>query len=191
MTRRRRSRYRRRPSWGQKAAAAVAVGVALAGAAHGPAAARHARAAEPARAALPARASRAAEQVIAFAKAQLDKPYQWGGTGPDAFDCSGLAMMAWQAPGVSIPRTSQEQWAAGPQIPAAQVRPGDLVFFPGGDGTWSAPGHVGIVTDPARHLMINAYAQGAPVQYATYGPGAMPGTGLDQVVGFTDPKGGR
>ena len=39
---------------------------------------------------------------------------QWGGTGPDAFDCSGLAMMAYRFAGLAIPRTSQEQWAAGP-----------------------------------------------------------------------------
>ena len=180
-------RYRRRLSTWQRAAVAVAVGLALAGAAHGPAAATHTRTAAPARAAAPARGSRAAAAAVAFATAQLGKPYQWGGTGPGAFDCSGLAMMAWQAAGIQIQRTSQEQWAEGPQVPADQVRPGDLVFFPGGDGTWSAPGHVGIVVDPAKHLMINAYAQGTPVQYATYGPGAVPGSGLDQVVGFTDP----
>ena len=39
----------------------------------------------------------------------------WGGTGPDAFDCSGLAMMAYRAAGLTIPRTSQQQWAAGPR----------------------------------------------------------------------------
>ena len=64
-------------------------------------------------------------------------------TGPDAFDCSGLVMMAYQAAGVSIPRTSEDQWADLPHVSSPQ--PGDLVFFPGSDGTWAAPGHVALV----------------------------------------------
>ena len=122
--------------------------------------------------------------VIAYARAQLGKPYLWGGTGPDAYDCSGLVMEAYAAAGDSIPRTSQEQWAAGPQV--STPHPGDLVFFPGADGTWASPGHVGIVVDPAEDLMIDAYASGVPVGYATYGPAASL-TGLNQVIGFTDP----
>lgn len=57
-----------------------------------------------------------AAAVILYAAEQLGKPYQWGGTGPDAFDCSGLAMMAYRAAGLAIPGTSQEQWAAGPSV---------------------------------------------------------------------------
>ena len=76
----------------------------------------------------------------------------------------------------------------GPQV-STPAR-GDLVFFAGGDGTWSAPGHVGIVVDPARNLMIDAYGpDGAPISYDTYGlPTSRPGNGA--VVGFTDPLGG-
>ena len=73
--------------------------------------------------------------AIAFAQQQIGKPYLWGGTGPDAFDCSGLVMMAYQAAGMNIPRTSEAQWAWGPQVPASQAEPGDLVFFAGSDGT--------------------------------------------------------
>ena len=75
--------------------------------------------------------NQAVAAAIAFAREQLGKPYLWGGTGPDAFDCSGLVMMAYRAAGISIPRTSQQQWAWGPQVPASQVKPGDLVFFAG------------------------------------------------------------
>ena len=111
----------------------------------------------------------AAGKILAYAEAQLGKPYVYGAAGPDAFDCSGLAMMAYRAAGITIPRTSQAQWAFGTQIPASQVQPGDLVFFAGADGTPAAPGHVGIVLDPAAHTMINAYATAFPVRRDTYG----------------------
>jgi peptidoglycan DL-endopeptidase CwlO len=127
-----------------------------------------------------------AGKILAYAEAQLGKPYVYGATGPDAFDCSGLAMMAYRAAGISIPRTSQAQWAFGREVPASQVQPGDLVFFAGADGTPAAPGHVGIVLDPARHTMINAYTTAYPVEEDTYG---LPGSkgGLSPVVGFTRP----
>ena len=91
-----------------------------------------------------------AGKVIAYAEAQLGKPYLWGATGSDAFDCSGLTMMAYRAAAITIPRTSQQQWVYGTRIPASQAQPGDLVFFAGSDGTMTAPGHVGIVTGHQR-----------------------------------------
>jgi cell wall-associated NlpC family hydrolase len=129
-------------------------------------------------------------KILAFAEAQLGKPYQFGAIGPDAYDCSGLAMMAYRAARITIPRTSQAQWASGQQIPASQAQPGDLVFFAGSDGTPAAPGHVGIVLDPAARTMINAYATGYPVEEDTYGLPASKG-GLSPVVGFTRPAGMR
>lgn len=131
----------------------------------------------------------AAAKAVAYAKSQLGKPYKWGGTGPGSFDCSGLVMQAWASVQVSIERTSQQQWATLPHVPAGQVRAGDLVFFAGSDGTAADPGHVGIVVDPARQLMVNAYSAGDPVEYAGYGSAAAPGTGLGSVVGFARPGG--
>jgi peptidoglycan DL-endopeptidase CwlO len=122
--------------------------------------------------------------VISFAEAQVGKPYLWGGTGPDAFDCSGLVMMAYRAAGIFIPRTSQEQWLWGPRVPASQVEPGDLVFFAGSDGTPTAPGHVGLVIGNGQ--MIEAYATGFPIRISTYGKPTSP-QGDQQVVGFTRP----
>ena len=129
--------------------------------------------------------NQAATTAIAYAEAQLGKPYQWGGTGPDAFDCSGLVMMAYRAAGVeNIPRTSEDQWAWGPKIAAGQEEPGDLVFFAGSDGTMRDPGHVGLVI--GKNLMVEAYATGYPIRISQFGTnGAAPG---DQaVVGFTRP----
>ena len=127
-----------------------------------------------------------AGKILAYAEAQLGKSYQYGATGPDAFDCSGLAMMAYRAAGITIPRTSQAQWAYGRQVPASQVQPGDLVFFAGADGTPAAPGHVGIVLDPVAHTMIDAYTAAYPVEEDTYGLPDSKG-GLSPVVGFTRP----
>ena len=120
---------------------------------------------------------RVAASVIAFARAQLGKPYLWGGTGPDAFDCSGLVMMAYRAAGVGIPRTSQQQWIWGPRVAPGHEEPGDLVFFAGSDGTSTSPGHVGLVI--GNGLMIEAYATGFPIRIAPYG-----GRGA---IGFTRP----
>jgi cell wall-associated NlpC family hydrolase len=122
--------------------------------------------------------------AIAFAQAQIGKPYLFGGTGPDAFDCSGLVMMAYRSANVIIPRTSEDQWTWGPQVPANQVEPGDLVFFAGADGTVTSPGHVGLVI--GNHKMIEAYATGFPIRVSSFGDSAAaPGDG--DPVGFTRP----
>jgi cell wall-associated NlpC family hydrolase len=115
--------------------------------------------------------------AIAYAQQQIGKPYLWGGTGPDAFDCSGLVMMSYLTAGVSIARTSEAQWATEVRVPAGQEEPGDLVFFAGSDGTVSSPGHVGLVI--GHGMMIEAYATGFPIRVASY-------TNRDP-VGFTRP----
>ena len=99
--------------------------------------------------------------AIAYAEAQIGKPYLWGGTGPDAFDCSGLVMMAYRQAGVDIPRTSEEQWAWGPRIQPGHEEPGDLVFFAGSDGTQTNPGHVGLVIGKGK--IVEAYATGTRI----------------------------
>jgi peptidoglycan DL-endopeptidase CwlO len=118
--------------------------------------------------------------AISYAEEQLGKPYLWGGTGPDAFDCSGLVMMAYRAAGIDIPRTSEVQWTFGQRIPESQVEPGDLAFFAGSDGTPTSPGHVGLVIGNGE--MIEAYATGFPIRIATY-------TNRDP-IGFTRPWAG-
>ncbi|WP_235433805.1 MULTISPECIES: bifunctional lytic transglycosylase/C40 family peptidase [Protofrankia] len=85
--------------------------------------------------------SSAALTAVAFACAQIGKPYMWGGNGDPGFDCSGLTHAAYAAAGIQIPRTAQTQYDAGPLLPAtAPLQPGDLVFF----GTPNNVHHVGI-----------------------------------------------
>jgi peptidoglycan DL-endopeptidase CwlO len=72
-----------------------------------------------------------ADEAVQFAYAQLGKPYVWGATGPDSYDCSGLVQAAWAAAGISIPRTTYEQWAALPHIPMSDLAPGDLIYYNG------------------------------------------------------------
>jgi cell wall-associated NlpC family hydrolase len=79
-----------------------------------------------------------AATAIAFAKAQLGKPYVYGGDGPDAYDCSGLVQAAWQAAGVSLPRVTNAQFADGNRVSTSNLQPGDLVFY------YSGISHVGI-----------------------------------------------
>jgi peptidoglycan DL-endopeptidase CwlO len=70
-----------------------------------------------------------AAKAIAFAKAQLGKPYVWGATGPNSYDCSGLVQAAWRAAGVDLPRTTWDQVKVGTRVPVADLEPGDLIFY--------------------------------------------------------------
>ncbi|GAA2785242.1 C40 family peptidase [Streptomyces showdoensis] len=101
--------------------------------------------------------ARAAE-AIAFAQAQLGKPYVWGATGPSAYDCSGLTQAAWRAAGVSLPRTTYTQINAGRRVSRSELAPGDLVFF------YSGISHVGLYIGGGQ--MIHAPRPGAPVRIA-------------------------
>ena len=78
-------------------------------------------------------------KVMDTAKSYLGLAYQLGGDNPGTgFDCSGLTQYAFQKAGISIPRVSYEQAAAGVRVPRAQLRAGDLVAFN------SPVSHVGI-----------------------------------------------
>jgi cell wall-associated NlpC family hydrolase len=72
--------------------------------------------------------SRAAVAVAAAYK-QLGAPYDWAADGPQAFDCSGLTAYVWAAAGVTLPHSSQAQYAVGSHVSRSQLAPGDLVFF--------------------------------------------------------------
>jgi cell wall-associated NlpC family hydrolase len=71
----------------------------------------------------------AAQAAVAFAKAQIGKPYLYGGNGPAAFDCSGLTSQAYLHAGISIPRTADEQWKGLPHVSLSALHVGDLIAF--------------------------------------------------------------
>ncbi|WP_375426108.1 NlpC/P60 family protein [uncultured Friedmanniella sp.] len=97
-------------------------------------------------------------QALAFAESQLGKPYRYGATGPSSYDCSGLVLTAWRSVGVSMPRTSQQQYAQGHRIAKSQLRAGDLVFFYG-----ARPSHVAMYV--GNGMVIHAPRPGKNVQY--------------------------
>ncbi|MFD5639313.1 NlpC/P60 family protein [Streptomyces sp. NPDC127077] len=97
-----------------------------------------------------------AAEALAFARAQVGKPYVWGATGPDSYDCSGLTQAAWKAAGVSLPRVTYDQVNAGTTVSLADARPGDLVFF------YDDISHVGMYIGDG--MMIHAPKPGAYVR---------------------------
>jgi cell wall-associated NlpC family hydrolase len=115
--------------------------------------------------------SRAAA-AVSYAYSKLGSPYVWGATGPDAFDCSGLAQAAYRSAGISLPRTTYAQIGAGQRVSRSELLPGDLVFF------YSAISHVGIYVGNGQ--MIHAPNPTAPVRLAPIDE--MPFAGATRVV---------
>ncbi|MFF9912166.1 NlpC/P60 family protein [Streptomyces sp. NPDC013457] len=97
-----------------------------------------------------------AEKALAFARAQIGKPYVWGATGPSSYDCSGLTQAAWRAAGVDLPRTTWDQVEVGTRVATADLLPGDLVFF------YDDISHVGLYIGGGK--MIHAPKPGANVR---------------------------
>ncbi|MZF89945.1 C40 family peptidase [Streptomyces sp. SID5643] len=97
-----------------------------------------------------------ADKALAFARAQIGKPYVWGAVGPGSYDCSGLTQAAWKAAGVDLPRTTYDQVNAGTTVPLSQAQPGDLVFF------YDDVTHVGIYI--GNGMMIHAPKPGTYVR---------------------------
>jgi peptidoglycan DL-endopeptidase CwlO len=102
-----------------------------------------------------------AEKAVAFAYSKIGCPYVWGGTGPcsSGYDCSGLTSTAWASAGVSIPRTSEEQWAQLPHVSTANMQPGDIMVFNGA-------GHVGIYV--GNNKLIDAPQPGMDVELISF-----------------------
>jgi cell wall-associated NlpC family hydrolase len=102
-----------------------------------------------------------AQIAVGYARAQLGKPYVFGATGPDAFDCSGLTMMAWAAAGVSLPHYAPSQMQYGSVVPidVSAMLPGDLIFL------YPYVGHVEIYA--GNGMAISAPQTGDVVKYVS------------------------
>lgn len=96
-------------------------------------------------------------KALAFARAQVGKPYRFGASGPGAYDCSGLTGSAWRSVGVSLPRTSQSQFGAGRAVAKSDLQVGDLIFF------YSDLSHVGIYA--GNGMIVHSPRPGKTVQF--------------------------
>ena len=113
-----------------------------------------------------------AAAVVAYARAQVGKPYCYGGSGPGCFDCSGLTMMAWQQAGVSLPHSSASQYNVGRRISAGELQPGDLIFY------YSPISHVSVYIGGGQR--ISATHTGDYVRVQSLG---------SSIVGYARPNG--
>lgn len=102
--------------------------------------------------------------LLAEARNHLGKPYVFGASGPDTFDCSGFVCYVLNHSGAaSVGRiTAQGLYNLCTPVASRNVKPGDLIFFTGTYSTTSACSHVGIYI--GNGYMIHA---GNPVQYAS------------------------
>jgi cell wall-associated NlpC family hydrolase len=111
--------------------------------------------------------------VVRYAYSQLGKPYQWGATGPGAFDCSGLTLMAWAQAGVSLPHSSRAQIAIGRQVTKGELQPGDLIF------RYSPISHVSLYVGNGQQISATHTGSTVKLQSAFQG----------EIVGFSRPTG--
>jgi cell wall-associated NlpC family hydrolase len=116
--------------------------------------------------------SGSAAAVVAYARAQVGKPYCYGGSGPGCFDCSGLTMMAWRQAGVSLPHSSASQYNVGRRVSASELQPGDLVFY------YSPISHVSVYIGGGQR--ISATHTGDYVRVQSLG---------SSIVGYARPNG--
>jgi len=116
--------------------------------------------------------SGAGATAVRYAMAQVGKPYQWGAAGPNAFDCSGLTMMAWRQAGVSLPHSSAAQYSVGRRISASELQPGDLIF------RYSPISHVSMYIGNGQQVSATRTGDYVRVQ-SLYG----------SIVGYTRPNG--
>ncbi len=131
------------------------------------------------------------ERAIEFAKSRVGTPYVWGGTEPGGFDCSGLLLWAFDKAGLTLPRTSREQWGytgdreAGittSHVSREELQRGDLVFW-SSDGTQSGIYHVGMYLGNDQLLNAANSKSDVLVQSMYYNQGFMGGLRISQAGG--------
>ncbi|PJM98017.1 glycoside hydrolase [Streptomyces sp. CB01201] len=123
---------------------------------------------------LPSDAPAAVRTAVAWALQQRGGWYQWGGdctqplgnTPSRRCGCSSLMQQAYKAAGIDLPRTTFEQVDVGRQVSMDAVKPGDLVFNPGSDGSDARPGHVGMFI--GNNMIIEAPRTGVQTRIVSY-----------------------
>jgi cell wall-associated NlpC family hydrolase len=95
-------------------------------------------------------------RAVTVALSEVGKPYVYGAVGPSGFDCSGLTEYAYGQAGISLPHNTVQQFEVTAHIGAAQLQPGDLVFF------YSGLSHVGVYLGNGQ--MVDAPHSGASVR---------------------------
>jgi peptidoglycan DL-endopeptidase CwlO len=98
--------------------------------------------------------------AVRAALSRLGRPYVWGATGPDQFDCSGLVQWSYAQAGIHLGRSTYQQISDGIPVPRSQIRPGDLVF--------PHAGHVQLAI--GNNLVVEAPYSGASVRISRLGP---------------------
>jgi peptidoglycan DL-endopeptidase CwlO len=100
----------------------------------------------------------AANDAMQAALGRRGSEYEWGATGPNEFDCSGLTSWAYKQAGITIPRTSRQQWTVGKPVSKDALQPGDLLFYDDGSGNPATIHHVGMYVGDGR--MVDAPTEG-------------------------------
>ncbi|RSN22056.1 hydrolase [Streptomyces sp. WAC 05977] len=100
----------------------------------------------------------AANDALQAALSKRGSQYEWGATGPSEFDCSGLTSWAYKQAGISLPRTSRQQYTVGKAVPLDALVAGDLVFYDDGTGNPGAIHHVGMYVGGGK--MVDAPTEG-------------------------------
>lgn len=106
--------------------------------------------------------SEVAGRAMQYALGEVGKPYVWGATGPNAYDCSGLMLRAYQSAGVTLPRVAAQQYWAGTQLPVRQAQPGDLLFWGYDTSNPDTIHHVAMYVGNGR--MVEAANQTVPLR---------------------------
>jgi len=102
------------------------------------------------------------DKLKSLIEPEMGKPYQWGATGPNSYDCSGLVYTIYGKLGIDLPRVSADQAKAGVYVPKSELRYGDLVFF-AADG--KNVNHVGIYVGDGE--FVHAPSTGSFVKKST------------------------
>jgi peptidoglycan DL-endopeptidase CwlO len=110
----------------------------------------------------PCASSEVAGRAIQYALGEVGKPYVWGATGPNAYDCSGLMLRSYEAAGITLPRVARQQYWAGTHVPVRQAQPGDLLFWGYDTSNPDSIHHVAMYLGNGR--MVEAANQTVPLR---------------------------